>query len=106
MLGSEILLSLMLRGGSCHKYHFCRDKRMLVATNRKSIIFFIFIFYFLTNICRDKHNFVARKLLSRQTYFCRDKRRVLKHVFVTTNMSTNMFVATKMILVAAAANDR
>ena len=27
--------------------------------------------------CCDKHNFVATKVLSWQTYFCRDKRRVL-----------------------------
>ena len=87
-------------GGSCHKYHFCRDKRMLVATNRKSIFsssFVLFSFLFLTRqIFVVTNNFVARKLLSRQSYFCRDKRRVLKH----------MFVATKLILVAAAANDR
>ena len=29
------------------------------------------------NICRDKHNFVMTNVLSRQAYFCRDKRRVL-----------------------------
>ena len=29
------------------------------------------------NICRSKHVFVATKVLSRQTYYCRDKRRVL-----------------------------
>ena len=33
-------------GGSCHKYYFCRDK-VFVATN----------------ICRDKHNFVATKMI-------------------------------------------
>ena len=82
-------------GGSCHKYHFCRDK----------------------SICRDKHNikytFVATKLclsrqvLSRPTYFCRDQ-----HTFVVTNILLSrqktcfvVFVATNMILVAAPAND-
>ena len=43
-------------------------------------------------VCRDKHNFVARKkkkLLSRQTCFCCDR----------------SFVTTKMILVATPAND-
>ena len=38
-------------------------------------------------ILSDKHNFVATKVLSQQAYFCR------------------MFVATKVILVAAPAND-
>ena len=38
----------------------------------------------------------CHKRLSRQTYFCRDKRRVCRD---------KMFVATKMILVAAPAND-
>ena len=32
-------------------------------------------------VCRDKHNFVATKLLSRQAYFCGDE-----HVFVVTNI--------------------
>ena len=53
-------------------------------------------FVILSNICRDKHNFVhitfvaTSLLLSRQTRNCRDK----------------TFVTTKMILVAAPANDR
>ena len=55
-------------GGSCHRYHFCRDKSF-VATNT---------------------SFVATKVcLSRQKYACRDKR-----------------FATKMILMAAPADDR
>ena len=32
----------------------------------------------LSNICRDKMMFDATKLLSRQAYFCRDKRRVCR----------------------------
>ena len=39
--------------------------------------------------CRNKHNFVVTKVLSRQAYFCRDK----------------TFAATKMVLVAAPPND-
>ena len=98
-------------GGSCHKYHFCRDKtrdktrllslqkyacrdKTFVAT--KSVMFVMF--------CRDKHvlNFIATSILlsrqktcvfsrqtrvsrdtclSRQNYVCRDK---------------NMLVATKL----------
>ena len=84
-------------GGSCHKYHFCRDKRF--AT---------------TNICRDKHNFVATKvchkyatqvchkynfcrdktrLLSRQKYACRDKTFATKKtiVFVATDICRDNF---------------
>ena len=58
-----------LEGASCHKYHFCRDKRFVV-----------------TNTClsRLKMSSVATKAcLSRQTYFCRDK----TLVFVATNTS-------------------
>ena len=54
---------------------------------------------------RDK-SFVATKVLSRQAYFCRDKRRVLsrqKTCFVATK---HVFVTTEMVLVAAPANDR
>ena len=40
--------------------HFCRDKTFVTK-----------------NICRDKHNFVAMKLLSQQTGVCRDKTRLL-----------------------------
>ena len=83
-------------GGSCHKYYFCRDKHVVslfVATNmcfsRQNP------FLSLQNyVCRDKYFswqvlsrqkyffatnifFFATKLLSRQAYFCRDKRRVL-----------------------------
>ena len=72
---------------------FSRETR--VATNvclsRQSFCLFFFFFfcrdkYFCsekmfvtTNICRDKHNFVATKVLSRHAYFCRDQ-----HVFVAT----------------------
>ena len=52
---------------------------------------------------RDK-SFVATKVLSRQAYFCRDKRRVLSWQARVCRDRT--FVATKIILVAAPANDR
>ena len=91
---------------SCHKYHFCRDK-CFVATN---------IFLSRQNVCCDKHNFVTTNFfprLSRQNYvcsraniilsrqkFCPDKRFVTANViFVGTK---DVFVATKMILVAGA----
>ena len=95
--GSRCATSPIIIGGSCHKYHFCRDKRR-----------FLFVLFF-----SDKHVFVATKrtyfsryrrlsrqkllksyksfvatkdlfrrdknkhVLSRQAYFCRDKSRVL-----------------------------
>ena len=71
------------------KHVFCRDKSMLVAT---SIIF------------SQQNIFVVTKLrvLLRQTRICRDK-----HVFVATNTCLlRLFVATKVILMAAPANDR
>ena len=60
--------------------------------------------------------FVATKLLSRQTYFCLEKKRVLCHdkhvfvVFVVTKpllqlLSGKTFVVTKRMLMAARAND-
>ena len=53
--------------------------------------------------CRDKNNFVAIKVLSRQAYFCRDERRVLSRQ--TRVCRDKTVVATKMILVAAPASD-
>ena len=65
------------------KHVFCRDKSM----------------FFL-----DKHIFVVTKhfskVLSRQTYFCRDTRRVLPR-----QTRVCRFVATKTVLVAAPVND-
>ena len=98
-----------ITGGSCHKYHFCRDKTTRVCHDKH-----IFV---KTNtclsrqnytclsqayFCQDKHLFVATKLhvfvatsilLSRKTHFCRDKTRLLSRqkyagrhkTFVTTN---------------------
>ena len=77
---------------------FCRDKTMLTATqlfqelpqvsflSRKS----------KSNICCDKHNFVATEVLLRQAYFCRYK---------IAFCCYKTFVATKIILAAAFAND-
>ena len=66
---------------------FCCDKTFVTA-----------------NISRDKsmlvekkHNFVSTNVLSRQAYFCRDKRRVC---------CDKTFVTIKILLVAAPANDR
>ena len=89
--------------GSYHKYHFCCDKSFVVTNTCLTNIFLSRQIFVATNtflsayFCRNKHMFVAtcfvatNIILSRQAYFCRNKRRV--------------FVATKMILVAAFASD-
>ena len=109
-----ILCQRTIIGGRCHKYHYSREKHELLLRQKPA--------------CRDKsvvvlHVFVATKhatkvCLSRQN-FCRDR-----HVFVTTFLYIYFFfffvflflsrytyffsrhfffVATKLILVAAAA---
>ena len=52
----------------------------------------------VTNICGDR-SFVVSKVLSRQAYFCRDRRHVL------SVCHDKMFAASKIILVAAPASD-
>ena len=66
-------MSTLIIGGSCHKYNFCGDKIMFVATK----YFRRYKTFVATNICCNKHVFVARKVLWRQAYFRRDKRRIL-----------------------------
>ena len=72
----------------CRDKNISRDKHKFVATKLVK-----------TNICRDKHNFATTKSRRNTPFvatklcmynFCRDK----------------TFVATKMILVAAPANDK
>ena len=56
-------------GGSCHKYHVCRDKHVFVATK---------VCLSRQTFCRDKHTFVAASLLlSRQARVCHDQTRLL-----------------------------
>ena len=72
-------ISHCIIGGSCHKYNFCRNKHLFVAT----IIVFV----------------ATKTNLSQQKYVCRNKKDMFcydKHI---------CFVVTKMILVAAPAND-
>ena len=82
------------------KHVFRREKNMIVATK---IIMFVATNTCLSRqtFCLDKHTFVVKKdvatnILSRQAYFCREKRRVC---------CDKTFAATKMIPVAAPAND-
>ena len=53
-------------GGSCHKYHFCRDKTRLLSRQNTSFV--------ATKVYLPRQSFVATKLcLSRQNYVCCDK---------------------------------
>ena len=86
---------------------FCHDKHMFVtqkyACHDKTKIFVVTSFVVAKIFCCDKHNSVATKLLSWQAYFCRGKRCVLSQQ--TRVCRDKTFVMTKMILVAAPAND-
>ena len=82
---------------------FCRDESMPDATELLSRQNYVCRdkSFVATNICRDKHVFVATKAsmsqtkrLPRQTHFC-----------LHLSRQNTGFVATKMILVAAPAND-
>ena len=91
---------------------FCRDESMPDATELLSRQNYVCRdkSFVATNICRDKHVFVATKAsmsqtkrLPRQTHFCCDKTLVATGLHLSRQNTG--FVATKMILVAAPAND-
>ena len=69
------------------KHVFCRDKSMLVATKLHDKIMFVMT----KRLSRQTFVFVSTKDVSRQAYFCRNKRRVC----VFRNKS--MLVATKAL---------
>ena len=84
-------------GGSCHKYHFCRDKTHLLSQQKyvccdETIV--------ATKIfCCDKHNFVTTILLLQQAYFCCGRRHVLLHqTCFCSDKSACCFVVTKLCL--------
>ena len=87
MLSFDNSGSFVIIGGSCHKYHFCRDKSFVVIKD---------VF------CSSKHVFVAPKVsvLWRQNYVCRAKNMFDKHTFVATKdvfcRNKHVFVATNM----------
>ena len=60
-------------GGSRHKYHFCREKHVFVATKvclpRQNLCRHKFIFFVSTKktFCRDKSKLVATKITSVST---------------------------------------
>ena len=90
-------------GGSCRKYHFCRDKSFVTTSLLLSR---------QTRVCRDKTCF-----LSQQKHTCLLQQKFChgKHTFVVTKdvfcrnkhvCLDKKFVATKIILVADPTNDR
>ena len=84
--------------------YFCRNKRhvllhMFVMTE----VNLSWQNYVCCNKCLLRQKHVMTKVLSRQAYFCRDKRRVL--LWQTRVCRDKTFVATKIILVSAPAND-
>ena len=90
------------------KHFYFRDKSMIIATDtclsRQNIICRDKTFVSTKIFYRDKHNFVATEVFSRQAYFCRDKRRILSSQRRVCR-DKEVFVATKMILMAAPATD-
>ena len=88
--------------GSCHKYHFCRDKSyVFVVTKHVFVATKVCLPRQKFCLCRDKI-FLLRQMfaatntcLSPYAYFCRDKRRVLsRRIRVCRDKS--MLIGTKM----------
>ena len=130
---------LLSRQKAClPRQNFCCDKIMCVSTKyifvEKKHVFYrdkSMLTFVATNIfCRDnifvadKHNFVAPKPFSRETYFrhdktpllsrqkyaCRPTKPLSRQIYLVAasillSRQKRCFVATKMILVAAPAND-
>ena len=71
-------------GGSCHNYHFCRDKHVLVGTKHvfcrdKSMLVATNVILSRQRVCRGKPTTVV----ATKDVFCRDK-----HVYVATKLSS------------------
>ena len=93
------VLSIII-GRSCHKYHFCCDKSS-VATTKHIVSHNKSMLAATTKIVTKKKN-RNRIMFVVTTYFCHDK------TFVATNCvcrCKHVFVMSKIILVAAPAND-
>ena len=108
------------------RQNFCRDKVMFVTKNicrhkrrvlsRQKTCFFATKLILVaapakvvsrqTYFCRNKRQVLFRQnfCLSRQAYFCREKRRVLSRQ-IRICRDKHVFVATKLRLAAAPAND-
>ena len=91
----SVLTLTSIIGGNCHKYNFCcdRSKRFILTTRvcRDKGMTKIFC------VCHKKHNFVATKHLSRQAYFCHNKRCVRSWQTCVCRKKS-MLVTTKLYL--------
>ena len=107
--------AIIIIGGSCRKYFFffffCRNK-YFAATNTSTCLARQNTSFVATKVCLSLQNVLSRQkfcpvptslLLSRQTRVCRDKIHLLSRQ--TYACREKPAVATKMILVAAPAND-
>jgi len=80
--------------------YFCHDKRCVLTRGKSKLL--VTKLLSQQKLCLSQ--FVTTKVLLWQEYFCCDKRHVLsRHTRVCCD--NHIFVATKMILVAAPAND-
>ena len=110
---------LIKKGGKPFDCHDITSKRPIKVRNQKFISLFVWFFalaiahdvFVATKhiFCRDKTACCEKKVLK---LFCRDKTTTVlshqvyfRHDKKTCFVATNMFVVTKMILVAASAND-
>ena len=67
-------------GGTCHKYHFCCNKKFVVT----NMCLWQHVF------CHDKQNFCCDKIMFVMTkYFCCNNFRHDKHMFVATKFCCN-----------------
>ena len=105
---TELAKDKTIIGGSCHKYHFCRDKSF-VAINTclwrhtricldKTRSFVCYFFPRQKYACRNEIMFVAAKYIFSRQKLCRGKHTFVatKDMFVQTHVCrVKTFVATK-----------
>ena len=100
----NVFMSFTIIGGSCYKYNFCRDKSFVFCISylsRQNKLTFVTTKHVFCHACRDKYMFVV-------TNSCRDKSFVARNTCLSRQKfcrSKHTFVATKIVLVAAPAND-
>ena len=58
-------------GGSCHKYHFCRDKYVFVMTN--TCFSWQNTSFVATKVCLSRQNFGVTNIIFSRKMFCHDK---------------------------------
>ena len=86
---------------SCHKYHFCHDKHVFVATNMTFAATKMCLLR--QTFCHDKMMFDRQNIFVPTKYFCRNKRQVFvmtKDVFCHNKRvchNKSKIVATKLV---------